>query len=74
MRIAEKIEFLLGNGCPKTSLSHPGKHQRNEPVPKLVVPGSISGHVNQFPLDQFVVFGSFGREQLKIVDREQGAG
>jgi hypothetical protein len=37
------------------------------------MPGSISGHVNQFPLDQFVVFGSFGRETLKIVDCEQGA-
>jgi hypothetical protein len=32
------------------------------------MPGSVSRHVNQFPLDQF------GREQLKIVDREQGAG
>jgi hypothetical protein len=35
---------------------------------------SVSGYVNQFPLDQFVVFGSFGRKPLKIVDREQGAG
>jgi hypothetical protein len=37
------------------------------------MPGSISGHVNKLPLDQFVVFGSFGRELLKIVDCEQGA-
>jgi hypothetical protein len=38
------------------------------------MPGSVSGHVHQFPLDQFVVFGSFGREQLKIVDCEEVAG
>jgi hypothetical protein len=38
------------------------------------MPRGVSRYVNQSPIDQFVVFGIFGREPLKIVDREQGAG
>ena len=74
MRIAQEIEFLLGNGCAKAALRQPGQHESNQPVAKLVMPRRVSRHVNQLPLDQFVVFGSFGREPLKILDREQGAG